>query len=81
MLSMYIDVTFLIDRAIKNTTSMYIDNIYGNESLVSATRMWEHISDYELTFKDLGKSQILLKRLLAEIAWNEKKGGVKNRVQ
>ena len=40
------------DRAIKNTTSMYIDDIYINESLVPASCTRQHQSDYGLTCKD-----------------------------
>ena len=38
--------------AIKNTMSTYIDNIYVNEGLVTATRVKEHLSDYGVTCKD-----------------------------
>ena len=41
------------DRAIKNGTSTYIDDIYINIGLVSAVCMREHLSDYGLTCKDL----------------------------
>ena len=40
------------DRSIKNAMSTYIDNIYINESLVPATFIREHQSDYGLTCKD-----------------------------
>ena len=43
------------DRAIKNPTLTYIDNIYINEGLVPATHVREHLSDYGLSCKDLEK--------------------------
>ena len=40
------------DQQIKSAMSAYIDNIFIDESIVSAACMRQHVADYELDCKD-----------------------------
>ena len=40
------------DQEIKNAMSAYVNDIFIDESIVSAARVWQHLADYGLVCKD-----------------------------
>ena len=46
-----IDALTSQDYVIKSAKSAYVDNIFINESLVSAVHVWQNFSDYGLVYK------------------------------
>ena len=65
-----IDSVMSQNRAIKNTTSTYIDDIYFNESLVPAACVRKYPSDYRLAIKDPEKLEDGTKVLGLQV-WRE----------